>query len=76
MEAGDLTIPGEISVSDQEATIPLTLRTRVVGQGANRLLIIGTGDFAYARVRELFSFWLPRLAPIGGLRLLLAADFR
>jgi hypothetical protein len=39
--SGGLDISGELSVRDD--TVPFTLRTRVVGHGINRLLIIGTG---------------------------------
>ena len=39
-ESGRLSIPGELSVRDE--TFPITLDTRVVGQGNNRLRI-GTG---------------------------------
>jgi hypothetical protein len=43
---GGLDISGELTLNDE--AIPLTLRARVVGEGINRLLIIGTG-----RVRRI-----------------------
>jgi len=73
-EPGSLSIPGELYVRDE--AVPLTLRTRVVGQGRNRLLIIGTAQLAYSVLREACLFRLPRSVPAGRVRLLLAADFR
>jgi hypothetical protein len=45
-DSGGLDISGELTLNDE--AIPLTLRARVVGEGINRLLIIGTG-----RVRRI-----------------------
>jgi hypothetical protein len=50
-DSGGLDISGELrlnSDNDDDEAVPLTLRTRVVGEGINRLLIIGTG-----RVRRI-----------------------
>lgn len=73
-EPGTLSIPGELHLRDE--AVPLTLRTRVVGQGRNRLLVIGTAQLAYSLLRETCLFRLPRSIPAGRVRLLLAADFR
>jgi hypothetical protein len=42
-DSGGLDISGELRLGTDSEAVPLTLRTRVVGEGINRLLIIGTG---------------------------------
>jgi polyisoprenoid-binding protein YceI len=73
-EPDRIGIPGELGVRGE--AIPLTLHSRVVGQGRNRLLIIATAQLAYSQLREQCSFHLPWSVPAGSIRLLLAADFR
>ncbi len=45
---GGLDISGELRLGNDNEAVPLTLSARVVGEGINRLLIIGTG-----RVRRI-----------------------
>ncbi|HZP51040.1 YceI family protein [Actinocrinis sp.] len=73
-EPGRITIPGTLHLRGDE--IPLTLETRVVGRGRDRLLILGTGRLDYSALRATTEFRLPRTVPAGHLRILLAADFR
>lgn len=71
---GRLAIPGSLYLRDEP--IPLTLGTRVVGRGRDRLLVLGLGRFAYSTLRAATPVRLPRSAPAGSVGLLLAADFR
>ncbi|HEU5356102.1 MAG TPA: YceI family protein [Actinocrinis sp.] len=71
---GRLTIPGSLYLRDEP--IPLTLDTRVVGRGPDRLLVLGTGRFAYSTLCAATPVRLPWSVPAGRMALLLAADFR
>jgi len=73
-ESGRLTIPGKLHLRGEE--VPLTLDTRIVGRGRDRLLILGVGDLAYSMLRATTAFQLPWSVPAGRVRFLLAADFR
>lgn len=71
---GRLTIPGSLYLRDEP--MPLTLDTRVVGHGRDRLLVLGTGRFAHSTLRAATAVRLPWTVPAGRMALLLAADFR
>jgi polyisoprenoid-binding protein YceI len=73
-EPGRITMPGTLHLRGEE--IPLTLDSRVVGRGRDRLLILGTGRLDYGALRAATEFRLPWTVPAGHLRILLAADFR
>jgi polyisoprenoid-binding protein YceI len=69
-----LVIPGSLYLRDEP--IPVTLDARVVGRGRDRLLVLGTGRFAYTTLRAATPVRLPWSIPAGRMGLLLAADFR
>lgn len=73
-EPGRLDIPGSLYLRDEP--VPLTLNTRVVGRGRDRLLVLGTGRFAYSTLCAATPVRLPWSVPAGRVALLLAADFR
>ncbi len=73
-EPGRLAMPGLLHVRDE--AVPVTLESRVVGRGRNRLLILGVGRIAYSTLRATTGVRLPWSVPAGSIRILLAADFR
>jgi polyisoprenoid-binding protein YceI len=73
-EPGHITFPGNLHLRDEP--IPITLSTRIVGRGSDRLLVLGLGQFAYSTLRAATAIRLPWSVPAARVRLLIAADFR
>ena len=69
-----LSIPGTLYLRDEP--VPVTLSTRVVGRGRDRLLVLGVGELAYSTLCAASGVRLPRSVPASRVRILLAADFR
>jgi polyisoprenoid-binding protein YceI len=73
-EPGRLAIPGVLRLRGE--TVPVTLETRIVGRGRDRLLMLAVGRLDYSMLRATTEFRLPWSVPAGHISILLAADFR
>ncbi|MEU0838587.1 YceI family protein [Streptomyces sp. NPDC005962] len=68
-----LEVHGDLEV--RGVPLATTLRLRVAGRAADRLLVVGAAEVPYRPLRRATGFTLPRTAPAGRLRLLVAAEF-
>ncbi|MEU4492231.1 hypothetical protein AB0F96_01915 [Streptomyces sp. NPDC023998] len=68
-----LVCPGELTLRGKP--VPAGLPLRIVDCTAERLLVTGTTQVSYRRLRAATGFALPRTRPADRLRLLVAAEF-
>ncbi|WP_413809094.1 YceI family protein [Streptomyces sp. OE57] len=68
-----LEVPGDLEL--RGVPLATTLRLRVVRRADDQLLVIGAAELPYRPLRRATGFTLPRTAPAGRLRLLVAAEF-
>lgn len=71
-----LRVPGELATGDPTVpSVPAALTLRVVDRSDDSLLVLGTAQVPYGRLRRTTGFALSRSRPADRLRLLVAAEF-